>query len=146
MMPSAACRPIRTIGWIVVPSGREVEDPLEEPPGVAGPGRALGQRHALGHLDDPERGQLPGPRLEQGGADADQLLRGQRVRDRDEDPAGSGDFAVMPALRPGPAASQRSTRYGLSSSNSRACRSTRSSAWSVVTWRFSMTKLPTRPK
>ena len=37
---------------------------------------------------------------------------------------------------------QRWTRYGLSSSNSRACRSTRSSAWSVETERFSMMKLP----
>ena len=43
-------------------------------------------------------------------------------------------------------ARQRSTRYGFSSSNWRAWRSTRSSAWSVVTSRFSMTKLPTRPK
>ena len=58
MIPSAACRPIRTIGWIVVPSGRVVEDALEEAAGVAGAGRALGQRHPLGDLDDAERGQL----------------------------------------------------------------------------------------
>ena len=32
--------------------GRVVEHALEEPPGVPGPGRALGQRHALGDLDD----------------------------------------------------------------------------------------------
>ena len=32
-----------------------VEDALEEPPGVARSGRALGQRHPLGHLDDPQR-------------------------------------------------------------------------------------------
>ena len=63
------------------------------------------------------------------------LATGMRIR------AGSGVRVVTP-----PASFQRSTRYGLSSSNSRAWRSTRSSAWSVVTWRFSMTKLPTRPK
>ena len=42
------------------PVGREVEDALEQPPGLAGAGRALGERHALGHLDDPERRQLAG--------------------------------------------------------------------------------------
>ena len=39
----------------------EVEDALEEAPGVPSPGRALGQRHPLRHLDDPEGGQLAGP-------------------------------------------------------------------------------------
>ena len=63
-MPSAAWRPMRTIGWIVVPVRRVVEDALEQPPGVAGARRALGQRHALGHLDDAERRQLAGPRVE----------------------------------------------------------------------------------
>ncbi len=47
---------------------------------------ALGQRHALRHLDDPERRQLAGAAVEEVGTEADQLLRGQRVRDRDEDP------------------------------------------------------------
>ena len=32
--------------------GGVVEDPLEQAPGLPGAGRALGQRHALGHLDD----------------------------------------------------------------------------------------------
>ena len=37
------------------PIRRVIQDPLEQSPGVAGAGRALGQRHPLGHLDDPER-------------------------------------------------------------------------------------------
>ena len=55
---------------------------------MPGPRRALAERHALRHLDDPERGQLAGPRVEQVRAEADELLRGRRVRDRDEDPRG----------------------------------------------------------
>ena len=135
------------------PVGGEVEDALEEPAGVAGPGRALGQRHPLGHLDDPERGQLTGPLVEHGGAEPDELLGRHRVGDRDQDPGGRGRSRVVGRLarrtaprRPRSSAAarrrpQRSTRYGLSSSNSRACRSTRSSACSVVRCRFSMTKL-----
>ena len=105
---------------------------------MAGPGRALRERHALGDLDDAQGAQLAGPRLEQGGADPDELAGGARVGDRDEDPDRQRG-AVHPAF-------QRSTRYGLSSSNSRAWRSTRSSASSVVMSRFSITKLATRPK
>ena len=128
--------------------GREVEDALEEPAGVPRPRRALRQRHPLGHLDDPERGQLAAL-VEDRRAELDQLLGGERVGDRDQDPRGErraahartsawAFFAGFPV--------QRSTRYGFSSSNSRAWRSTRSSACSVVIERFSMTKLPTRPK
>ena len=84
-IPSAACRPMRTIGWMVVPVGRVVEHPLEQPPGLAGPRRALGQRHPLRDLDDAQRRQLAGPRVEHRRADADQLLGGARVGDRDED-------------------------------------------------------------
>ena len=40
-MPSAAWRPIRTIGWIARALRGEVEDALEEAAGVAGPRRAL---------------------------------------------------------------------------------------------------------
>ena len=83
--------------------GREVEDALEEPAGVAGARRALGERHALGHLDDAERGQLAGPRVEQVGAEPDQLLRRRRVRDRDEDPGGQrrdGSVTPAPSARP----------------------------------------------
>ena len=92
MMPSAACRPMRTIGWIVVPVGRVVEHALEQASGVPGAGRALGQGHALGDLDDPERRQLAVAWVEHGGAEPDQLLGRRGVGDRDEDPAGSGDF------------------------------------------------------
>ena len=68
------------------PVGREVEHPLEEPPGVSGPRRSLGQRHALRHLHDPQRRQRAGPLVEQRGAQPDELLGGERVGDRDEDP------------------------------------------------------------
>ena len=118
-----------------------VEHPLEQPPGVARAGRALGQGHPLGHLHDAQGGQLAGALVEHGGAQPDQLLGGHRVGDRDEDPG-----RQRRSCRHDPASFQRLTRYGLSSSNSRAWRSTRSSAWSVVTWRFSMMKLATRPK
>src|SRR4051812_12898758 len=156
--------------------GGEVEDALEKTAGVTRARGAFAQRHALGHLDDPERGQLAGPRIEERGAEPDQLLRGGRVCDRDEDAGREraarrarggahrwGPAAERPDVDAGreplpfevdaaawalavgavPAASacsQRSTRYGFSSSNSRAWRSTRSSAWSVVWWRFSITK------
>ena len=76
-----------------------VEDALEEPPGVAGAGRALGQRHPLGDLDDPERGQLAGALVEHRGAEPDQLLRRHRVGDRDEDPRGERRLG---GHRPGP--------------------------------------------
>ena len=129
--------------------GREVEDTLEEPAGVPRPCRAFRQRHPLGHLDDPERGQLAVLLVEDRRAELDQLLGRERVGDRDQDPRGErraahartsalAFFAGFPV--------QRSTRYGFSSSNSRAWRSTRSSACSVVIERFSITKLPTRPK
>ena len=45
------------------PLGHVVHHLLEQAPGLAGPRRALGQRHALGHLDDPERRQLARPRV-----------------------------------------------------------------------------------
>ena len=86
MMPSAAWRPMRTIGWIVVPVRRVVEHLLEQSPGVPGAGRALGQRHALGDLDDAQRRQRARPRIEHGGPEPDQLLGRARVGDRDEDP------------------------------------------------------------
>ena len=70
--------------------GRVVEDALEESPGVPCPRRALGQRHALGHLDDAQRGQLARALVEHRRAEADELLGGQRVGDRDQDPGGEG--------------------------------------------------------
>ncbi len=66
----------------------EVEDALEESPRMPGPGGALRQRHALGHLDDPQRGQLATVRIEQVRAEPDQLLGSRRVRDGDDDPGG----------------------------------------------------------
>ena len=125
-----------------------VEDPLEQATSVTGPCRALGQGHPLGHLDDAQRRQLAGPRIEDGGADPDQFLGRRRVGDRDEDARRErrlGLHATPPAT-PVADSFHRATRYGFSSSNSRAWRSTRSSAWAVVTSRFSTTKLPTRPK
>ena len=65
---------------------REIENALEEPAGVPGAGGALAQRHPFGHLDDAERRQLAGPWIEHRGPEADQLLGGHRVGDRDEDP------------------------------------------------------------
>ena len=53
---------------------------------MAGPRRALAQRHALGDLDDAERRQLAGSRIEERGAEPDQLLGGGRVGDGDQDP------------------------------------------------------------
>ena len=133
-----------------------VEDALQQPAGLAGPGRALAQRRALRHLHDPQDGQGAGAPVHQRGADSDQLLGRQRIGDGDQDPrrqrraghrSGSGPWADP--LRCGAFAAaccQRSTRYGLRSSNSRACRSTCSSACSSERCRFSMTRLPTRPK
>ena len=72
-----------------------VEHLLQQSPGVPGPRRAFGQRHALGHfLDDPQRRQLAGlgssmvaPRPISSSA--------VRVRDRDQDRDGSGDFGLI---------------------------------------------------
>ena len=68
------------------PLGHVVHDLLEEAARLAGPRGALGEGHALRHLHDAEGGELPGPWLQQGRADPDQLLGGERVGDRDEDP------------------------------------------------------------
>ena len=82
--------------------GRVVEDALEQPPGVPGARRALRQRHPLGDLHDAERRQLAGPLVEHRRAEADQLLGGHRVGDRDEDPGrqrgASGHGSLVPAL------------------------------------------------
>ena len=138
--------------------GRVVEDSLQQPAGLAGLGGTLAERRSLGHLDDPEHGQAAVLAVEQGRSDADQLLGRQRVGDGDQDSSGQRRArhsaarcrAVPPACRtvtPAFAASvQCATRYGLSSSNSRAWRSTSSSACSPERRRLSITKRPTRPK
>ena len=128
-----------------------VEDLLEQPAGMPGAGRALGQGHPLGHFHDAQRGQFAGPRVEHRGTQPDELLGRARVGDRDEDAPGQRRLGAHEAdsrsrATAASASRQRSTRYGLSSSNSRAWRSTRSSAWSVGMLRFSMTNEPTRPK
>ena len=121
---------------------REVEDALEQPARVPGPRRALGQGHALGHLDDAQRGRARRPAGRAAPARSGSAPRrstGWRPG------SGSGPAAGSALIGAGrsrpPASAQRSTRYGLSSSNSRAWRSTLSSAASVVRSRFSMTKL-----
>ena len=138
-----------------------VQDALEESPRMPRAGRALGQRHALGDLHDAERGEFAGPLVEHRGPEPDEFLGGHRVGHRDQDADRQRllqrrrqgrlgrplEWPLRRRLGAHPAASfQRETRYGLSSSNSRAWRSTRSSAWAVVTLRFSTMKLPTRPK
>ena len=64
----------------------EVEDALEQSPGVTGARRALRQGHPLRDLDDPERGQLARSLLEEVGTEADEFLGRRRVGNRDEDP------------------------------------------------------------
>ena len=63
----------------------EVEDALEEPPGRPSVGRALGQADALGHLDDAERRDLGRPPVGHSRADADEVTRRPRVRERQQD-------------------------------------------------------------
>ena len=113
---------------------------------MPGAGRALGQRHALGHLDDARARTARRPA---GRASPRRAGSAPRRSSGWRPGSGSGRGAAAgPSARPSAASAsfQRSTRYGLSSSNSRAWRSTRSSAWSVVTLRFSMTKLADPPE
>ena len=111
----------------------EVEDALQQAARDAGLVRALGQADALRHLDDAEGGDLGRPAVRDARADADEVARRARVGERQEDPV-----RLAPARghqRPPDSARiavQRVTRYGLSSSNSRACSSMTRSAWSVV--------------
>ena len=70
------------------PVRREVEHALEEAPGVAGAGGAFAQRHSLRDLDDAQGRELAGARVEESGAQPDQLLGGGRVGDGNEDPGG----------------------------------------------------------
>ena len=96
--------------------GRELQDPLQQPARLARPRRALGQRHALGHLHDGQRGEHAAVR-QQRRPDAHQVGRGPRVGERDEDAAGQaraersrrGAVATHAARRP---ASARRSRLG----------------------------------
>jgi hypothetical protein len=74
------------------PLGDEVEHLLEQPASVPSTRGALGQGHALGHLDDAQGGELAAARVEEVGAEADELLRGCRVGDRDDDPGWQGSL------------------------------------------------------
>ena len=126
----------------------EVEDSLQQPARGARLGCALGQRDALRHLDDAQRGDLGGPAVADTGADADQVARGARVGQRQQDavrhaPSGRHQPAAPPAAR---ISFQRPTRYGFSSSNSRACASITRSAWSVVISSVSPMKPAVRAK
>ena len=97
------------------PLGDVVEDLLEQAPRLAGARRALGQGHALGHLDDAQRRQLAGARLQQRRADPDQLLGGERVGDRDQDPRRER----LAAHRAVPGPSPRRRRAGLAAASAR---------------------------
>jgi len=66
--------------------GRVVEDPLEEPTSLAGHGGALAQGRSLGHFNNPEDGQAAVLAVQQRRSDSDQLLGGQWVGHRDQDP------------------------------------------------------------
>ncbi len=66
--------------------GGVVEDSLQQPAGLAGLRRALAQRRFLRDLHDPEDGQHARPAVHQRSADPHQLLGGQRVGNRDQDP------------------------------------------------------------
>ena len=57
---------------------------------MAGACRALGQGHPLGDLDDPQRSQFAGSRIEEVCPEPDELFGGCGVRDGDEDPRGEG--------------------------------------------------------
>ena len=87
------------------PVGGVVEDALEQAAGVPGTGRALRQGHALGHLDDPERGDLAVLGVEHRGPEADELLGGHRVGDRDEDATGERRLGAHRGASAGPAPS-----------------------------------------
>ena len=83
----------------------EVEDALEQPsrrPRLRG---SLGEADAFRHLDDAERGDLGAAAVGDPGADADEVARRPRVRERQEDPI------RRPAARP-PASAVRRARSG----------------------------------
>ena len=112
----------------------EVQHALQQAARGAGLRGALGQRDALGHLHDAQRGDLGRPPVADPRADAHQVARRARVGERQQDPirraaAGRHQPGRFPAAR---ISFQRVTRYGLSSSNSRAWASMTRSAWSVV--------------
>ncbi len=99
---------------------RELEHSLQQAARLARLGGTLRKRHALGHLDDAQRGEDAAVR-DQRGADLDQVGCGARVGERNQDPLrqlGLHQSALC----------QRSTRYGLASSKARAWRSTKASA------------------
>ena len=121
-----------------------VEDALEESSSMARPGRALRQGHPLGDLDDAKRGQFAGPGVQDGRSDADQFLRGRGVGDRDEDPRRERRPGVFTRCHPSRSSVARGTASAARTHGPGAPRAP--PPGSVVTARFSTTKLPTRPK
>ncbi len=139
---------------------RELEHPLQQAARLAGTCRALGQCHALGHLDDAQRGKRS-TGLQKRGADAHEVRCRARIGKRQQDALrqlraclarllpdrrGHLRFLVGGLAAGSGIADHRSTRYGLASSNARAWRSTNASACSVVSARVSKMRLATRPK
>ncbi len=136
-MPSAARRPMRTTVRRSTPSGRELQDPLQQPPRLARPGRPLRQWHAFRHLHDGQRGDHATVR-QQRRADTHQVRRRPRVGKRDEDacrqcsptthvrpprltrpPATGRRTPAWPARTPAPGAPRPSPPAGWSSRASR---------------------------
>src|SRR5450759_467832 len=82
---------------------REVQNALEQPASLSGPGGTLAQRRAFRNLDDAQDGQAAGAAVHQRSPEADQLLGGERVGDRDENPGRqrrAGHRAALPAASP----------------------------------------------
>ena len=128
----------------------EVVDALEEPPGMTGLRRTLGERLALGHLDDAQGDELPAMfGVEERRAKPQQVARRARVGERDEDarrkrsPAVHADAATAGATA---SPSQARSRYGFANSSSRARRWTVSSACSASAVRVSRSRPATLPK
>ena len=135
-----------------------LEDALEEASSLAGAGGALGERRALGDLDDTQ-GHEQAAMLHQCGPDAHEVGGRARVGQGQEDARRqSGPFAVAASASAGAITTteiahargspsgQPATSSGLSASYALAWRSTTASAPSSSSDQVSMTWLATRPK
>ena len=77
-MPSAACRPMRTIGWMRVPSGTKSRTRWSSRRACRARVAPSDRGMPSGTSTMPERGQLAAARVEEVGAEPDELLRGRR--------------------------------------------------------------------